>query len=84
MPRRSSGPSSTRAMSLSSTGVPPSTLTTMLLEVVDALEIAAAAHHELVLGKLERAAADVHVAVADDLAHLWTAGCRASACGRDR
>ena len=41
-----------------------------LLEVCGASEIAAAAHHELVLGQLERAAADVHVAVADDVAHL--------------
>ena len=41
-----------------------------LLEVLGTFEIAAAAHHELVLGKLERSAADVHVAVADDLSHL--------------
>ena len=53
-------------------------------EVGDALDVAAAAHHELVLGKLHRAAAHVHVVLADDLAHLGRAECRASACGRDR
>ena len=71
MPRRSSGPSSTRATSLSSTGVPPFALDDDLLEVGDALEIAAAAHHVLGLGKFDRAAADIHVAGADRVADLW-------------
>ena len=50
MPRRSSPANSTRAMSLSSTGVPPSDLDDDVFEIADASEIAAAAHHELVLG----------------------------------
>ena len=55
-----------------------------LLEVARAFEIAAATHHELVLGKLERAAPDVHVAVADDLAHLLQRDAeRAHAAGID-
>ena len=55
-----------------------------LLEVARAFEIAAAAHHELVLGKLERAPADVHVAVADDVAHLLQRDAeRAHAAGID-
>ena len=53
-------------------------------EVGDALDVAAAAHHELVLGELDRAAADVHVVLADDLAHLGQRNAEASACGRDR
>ena len=39
-------------------------------EIADVLDVAAAAHHELVLGELDRAAADIHVVLADDLAHL--------------
>ena len=70
MPRRSSGPSSTRATSRSSTGVPPSALSTILPRSAMSLQIAAAAHDVFELGQLDRAAADIHVAGADRVAHL--------------
>ena len=41
-----------------------------LLDVGYPAEVAASAHHELGLGKLDHAAADVHVGGADRLAHL--------------
>ena len=41
-----------------------------LLDVGGPAEVAASAHHELGLGKLHHAAADVHVGGADRLAHL--------------
>ncbi len=41
-----------------------------LLEVGDASQVAAAAHHELGLGELDHAAADVHVGGADRVADL--------------
>ena len=41
-----------------------------LLEVGDALDIAAAAHGKLRLGDLDGAAADIHVAVADRVSDL--------------
>ena len=53
-------------------------------EVGDVLDVASAAHHELVLGKLDRAPADVHVVLADDLAHLGQRNTeRAHAAGID-
>ena len=39
-----------------------------VFEVIDAFEIATAAHHELVLGEFQRASADVHVVAANDVA----------------
>ena len=54
-------PSSMRATSRSSTGVRPSALEDDLLEVGDAPQVAAAAHHVLGLGHLDDAAADVAV-----------------------
>ena len=39
-----------------------------IFDVVDAFEVAATAHHELVFGKFQRAPADVHVAAANDVA----------------
>ena len=47
-----------------------------LLQIGDALQIAAAAHDEFEFGQLDGAAADVHVAGADGVAHLGQAGCR--------
>ena len=41
-----------------------------LLDVLDAAQIAAAADHELGLGQLDHATADVHVGRADRLAHF--------------
>ena len=41
-----------------------------LLQIGDALQIAAPAHHELEFGQLDRAPADIHVAGADGVAHL--------------
>jgi hypothetical protein len=39
-------------------------------DVGNALEVAAPAHHELGLGQLDHAAADIHVGLADGLTHL--------------
>ena len=47
-----------------------------------AAEVAAAAHHELGLGQLDHAAADVDVGGADRLADLARAGCRSASAGR--
>ena len=53
-------------------------------EIGDVLDVAAAAHHELVLGEFDRAAADIHVVLADDLAHLGQRNAqRAHAAGID-
>ena len=41
-----------------------------VLDVLEARDIAAPAHHVFTLGELERAAADIHVAVADDVPDL--------------
>ncbi len=41
-----------------------------VFDVGDALEVAAAAHHELELGQLDGAPADIHVAGADRIADL--------------
>ena len=56
MPRRSSGPSSTRATSPSRNGVAAVALEDDVLDVGDALEIAAPAHHELELGEFDACA----------------------------
>ena len=55
-----------------------------LLEIGEALDVAAPAHREFGLGDLDRAAADIHVAVADRVADFARAGCRAPAGGADR
>ena len=68
MPRRSSGTSSTRATSREQHRRAALGLDDDLLEIGEALDVAAAADHELGLGHLDRAAADIHVAVADRLA----------------
>ena len=53
-------------------------------EIGDVLDVAAAAYHELVLGKLNRTAADIHVVLADHLADLGQRNAqRAHAAGID-
>ena len=67
-PRRMSGPSVDRARRCArgpACRSSASTPTTMLLEVVDRLHVAAAAHHVLGAGELEQPAADLVVALAD-------------------
>src|SRR5215471_17636007 len=69
-PRRSSGPSSTRATSCKSTGVPPSFLSTIFCRSGTPLRYPATAHDEFKFGQLDRAAADIHVAGTDDVANF--------------
>ena len=81
-PRRSSGASSTRATSLQQNRRAAFGLQHDLLDVVDAAQIAASTHHEFGLGKFDDAPADVHVGVADAVAHFRQAECRARASRR--
>ena len=69
MPRRSSGPISTRATSFSRSGTPRSVFSTTFSMSATLSKIAAAAHHELELGEFDGAPADVGIARPDGLAH---------------
>ena len=84
MPRRSSGPSSTRATSLQQHRRAVVGLQHDVRDIGDALEVAAAADDEFEFGELDGAAADIGVAGADGVAQLLTGDAQGAQPAADR